>query len=336
MRALICEAPGQLSLAERALPARAAGEVLVRIRRVGVCGTDYHIFGGTQPYLSYPRVMGHELAGEVVEADAGSGFGAGDRVCILPYLSCGECVACRRDKPNCCMRIAVLGVHRDGGLAEYISVPASAVIPVSELTLEQAAMVEFLAIGRHAVVRGDTRAGQRALVVGAGPIGMAVALFASDMGAEVSVVEGRPERALFCREKLGVRDTFAPGPDLREQLAAATADEFYDVVFDATGNRAAMEAGFGFLAHGGTYVLVSIVQGAISFEDPEFHKRETSLHGSRNATREDFEAVIEAMRAGRVPTDALHTHSAPLEAVPGTLPRWAEAGAGVIKAIVEM
>jgi 2-desacetyl-2-hydroxyethyl bacteriochlorophyllide A dehydrogenase len=336
MRALICEAPGQLALAERERPARAPGEVLVRIRRVGVCGTDYHIYGGTQPYLSYPRVMGHELAGEVAEADPESGFKAGDRVCILPYLACGECVACRRGKSNCCMRIAVLGVHRDGGFAEYLSVPASAVLPADGLTLEQAAMVEFLAIGRHAVMRGDTKAGQRALVVGAGPIGMAVALFASDMGAEVSVVEGRADRALFCRERLGVRETFAPGPELRDQLAAATGDEFFDIVFDATGNRTAMEAGFGFLAHGGTYVLVSIVQGAISFEDPEFHKRETSLHGSRNATRADFDAVIEAIRAGRVPTDALHTHSAPLDAAAGILPQWAEAGAGVIKAIVEM
>ena len=336
MRALICEAPGQLALAERERPARAPGEVLVRIRRVGVCGTDYHIYGGTQPYLSYPRVMGHELAGEVVETDSDSGFAAGDRVCILPYLSCGECVACRRGKPNCCMRIAVLGVHRDGGFAEYLSVPASAVLPADGLTLEQAAMLEFLAICLHAVMRCYTRAGKRALVVGAGPIGMAVALFASDMGAEVSVVEGRADRASFCRERLGVRETFAPGPELRDQLAAATNDEFFDIVFDATGNRTAMEAGFGFLAHGGIYVLVSIVQGAISFEDPEFHKRETSLHGSRNATRADFEAVIEAIRAGRVPTDALHTHSAPLDAAAGILPQWAEAGAGVIKAIVEM
>ena len=120
MKTIVCERPLHLAVHERPIPLRGPGEVLVRIRRVGICGTDYHIFGGNQPYLSYPRVMGHELAATVEEADADADLAPGDVVTILPYLACDECIACRRGKPNCCTHLQVLGVHRDGGMAEYL------------------------------------------------------------------------------------------------------------------------------------------------------------------------------------------------------------------------
>lgn len=336
MDVVTCVEPGTLRHEQRECPERLAGEVLVRIRRVGVCGTDYHIYGGTQPYLSYPRVMGHELGGEVVEADADSGFAAGDVVCIIPYISCGECIACRQGKDNCCVRIQVLGVHRDGGMAEYLTVPERFVLNAQGLSFDDAAMVEFLAIGRHAVDRGRVRDGQRVLVVGGGPIGMAVALFAGDAGGAVTVIDGRRDRSSFCVERLGAAHAVDLAEDVPARLSAITDGEFYDVVFDATGNARAMEAGFAYVAHGGTYVLVSIVRGPISFDDPEFHKRETTLMGSRNATAEDFRFVIEAIRGGRVPTRAMHTHSAPLAELPDTLPRWIDPATGVIKAIVAL
>ena len=178
MLTVSCESPGALVAHDRPRPTRAAGEVLLRIRRVGVCGTDLHIYTGNQPFLSYPRVMGHELAGIVEEADAGSGLQPGDMAYVMPYLSCGRCIACRKGKPNCCTNIQVLGVHRDGGFAEYLTVPAGFVHKVEGISLDQAAMLEFLAIGAHAVRRADLQAGERVLVTGAGPIGLAVMLFA--------------------------------------------------------------------------------------------------------------------------------------------------------------
>lgn len=336
IQAIVCEQPGTLSLVTRAMPERRRGEVLLRIRRVGMCGTDYHIFRGTQPYLAYPRVMGHELAGEVVEGDEEGRFAPGQIVCVMPYLSCGSCIACRRGKTNCCTRIQVLGVHRDGGLAEYLTVDARFVIDAAGLTLDQAAMVEFLAIGRHAVERAALESGQRVLVAGAGPIGMAVTLFAAQREAEVTVLDGNSARARFCIERLGASAMVTLDEDVPARIAELTGCDGFDAVFDATGSPAAIEAGFAHVAHGGTYVLVSIVAADIRFSDPEFHKREMTLMGSRNATVADFEAVIAAIRAGAVPADAMHTHSAPLAGLPDTIESWMRPEAGVIKAIVEV
>lgn len=336
MKSVVCESPGTLRLAPRPLPVAGPGDVLLRVRRIGVCGTDMHIFRGTQPFLSYPRVMGHELAGEVVTAPAGSGLAPGDRAVVMPYLSCGDCVACRKGKTNCCTRIQVLGVHRDGGMAEYLALPAQYVLKADGLSLDDAAMVEFLAIGMHAVRRGAVTAGQRVLVVGAGPIGVAVALFASLEGTHVTVLDAREDRLAFCRDVLRVAHTVTVGEGDRARLQAITDGDFFDTVFDATGNVAAMERGLDFVAHGGAYVLVSIVPERISFADPEFHKRETTLLGSRNATADDFRAVLAAMRAGLVPTRAMNTHRAALDDFVDALPRWMDPASGVIKAIVEV
>ena len=336
MKSIVCEAPGRLRMVHGPIPVAAEGEVLMRVRRIGVCGTDMHIFRGTQPFLSYPRVMGHELSGEVVTAPPGSELAPGDQVYAMPYLSCGSCVACRKGKTNCCSRIQVLGVHRDGGMAEYLTVPAQFLFKTDGISLDDAAMLEFLAIGAHAVRRGAVQAGQRVLVVGAGPIGVAVALFASLEGASVAVLDARADRLAFCKDALGVEHVVAVGDGDKAALQELSGGDFFDVVFDATGNIKAMERGLEFVSHGGAYVLVSIVPDRISFADPEFHKRETSLLGSRNATADDFGHVLAAMKAGLVPTRLMNTHRATLDDFIDVLPHWMEPASGVIKAIVEV
>ncbi|MES1200915.1 MAG: zinc-binding alcohol dehydrogenase family protein [Pseudomonadota bacterium] len=336
MRALECIAPGQLRLTQRPMPEPAPGELLLRVRRVGLCGTDFHIFSGDQPFVSYPRIMGHELAGEVVATRGSAEFASGDRVCVMPYRSCGACVACRSGKSNCCANIAVLGVHTDGALAEYLCVPEKLALKADELELDALAMVEFLAIGRHAVQRACVETGQRILVVGAGPIGMGAALFAQRAGAQVTVVDMRAARLALCGRSLNVAHTLAPSEDLESELAAISNGEFFDVVFDATGHRAAMQRGFRFVAHGGSYVLLSIVKGDITFDDSEFHKRETTLLASRNATRADFQAVLAAMKEGAVPLAALNTHRTSLEALPDHMPNWIAPDSGIIKALIEL
>ncbi|MBL0730447.1 zinc-binding alcohol dehydrogenase family protein [Piscinibacter sp. HJYY11] len=335
MLTVICQTPRELRAEERPCPTPGPDEVLLRVKRVGVCGTDLHIFTGHQPYLAYPRVMGHELSGVVEWAPRASGLRAGDPVFVMPYLSCGRCIACRQGKTNCCVDIQVLGVHRDGAFTEYLCVPAGFVHKADGVSLDQAAMVEFLSIGAHAVRRGMVRAGQRVLVVGAGPIGMAAAIFSGQQGAAVTALDTRRDRLEFCERHLQVSATVQIGEDDEARLSALTDGEFFDVVFDATGNARAMERGFKFVAHGGSYVMVSVVRDAITFSDPEFHKRETTLLGSRNATMEDFETVLSAMRAGRVPTDALNTHRMPLARVPDDFASLLDPAQGVVKAIVE-
>jgi 2-desacetyl-2-hydroxyethyl bacteriochlorophyllide A dehydrogenase len=335
MEALLCSAPGTLELVRIPTATRATGEVLVRPRRVGICGTDYHIFEGKHPFLAYPRIMGHELAVEVVES-GDSGLQVGAIMVVNPYLSCGECIACRRCKPNCCTSIAVLGVHRDGGMTELLSLPAKNLVPAQGLSSDACATVEFLAIGAHAVRRAALSAEDRVLVIGAGPIGFGAALFAVRSGAEVHVMDRDPERLAVSEELLGISGTILAGEDVDAQVSAATGGDGFDVVFDATGNQSSIEKGFDFAAHGGRYVLISVVKGDIRFADSDFHRREMTVLGSRNATSEDFETVIAAIAAGHVPIDRLITHRTSLGGAITDLPRWATQKTGLIKAVIEM
>ncbi len=336
MKALVCSEPGRLAMEDRPEPVRGEGEVKVRIRHVGICGTDFHIFAGKHPFLEYPRVMGHELSGTVAEAPAGSRLRAGEPVYIVPYLSCGSCQACRRGISNACRNISVLGVHSDGGMAEYLCVPEENVIPTGNIPLEDAAMIEFLAIGAHGVKRGGITAEDRVLVTGSGPIGMSAIIFAKARGAHVTVMDTREDRLAFAVEKLGADETIFADADAEQTAEKQTGGEWYDVVIDATGNAIPMQRGFNFLAHGARYVLLSVVRQDITFSDPEFHKREATLIASRNAQPDDFAEVVRQIEAGKVPTRALNTHRAPLADAVKLFSEWSKPEASVIKAILEI
>ncbi|MEQ1901441.1 MAG: zinc-binding alcohol dehydrogenase family protein [Devosia sp.] len=331
MEALVCVRPGELSLEQRESPTAGSGEALVRTRRVGLCGTDYHIFEGSHPFLNYPRVIGHELAVEVVSAPSGSGLRAGDICVVNPYLSCGHCVACRAGKPNACVTISVLGVHQDGGMTSEFTLPAGNLIPANGLSIDECATVEFLAIGAHAVRRAAVQSGDRVLVVGAGPIGLGAALFASLDSNAVTVTDLDADRSRAARELLGVSIL-----DVETDSPAATFREAFDVVFDATGSRASMLRSFDYVAHGGRYVLVSVVKGPISVEDADFHRREMTLLASRNATSTDFARVMSAIRMGKVPVDRLITHRTSLANAVQDIPVWANEKRGLIKALIEI
>jgi 2-desacetyl-2-hydroxyethyl bacteriochlorophyllide A dehydrogenase len=327
IQSLVCLEPGKLALESRPVRLPGDGEALVRPRRIGICGTDFHIYAGKHPYLQYPRVMGHELAVEVIEAPEGSGLTPGEICAVNPYIACGACGACRNGKPNCCTRLSVLGVHADGGMAERLVLPAANLIRGDGLSPDHCAAVEFLAIGAHAVRRAAIAKGERVLVVGAGPIGLGAALFAKVARAQVAVHDLDPERVVTAREIVGVEplETLTPQMD----------GKGFDVVMDATGSRASIEAGFEFVSNGGRYVLISVVKDAITFQDPDFHRKEMTLLASRNATAEDFAHVMAAMRAGLVPVDRLITHRTTLAKAVTDLPRWATSKSGLIKAVIE-
>ncbi|WP_395019189.1 zinc-binding alcohol dehydrogenase family protein [Dongia sp.] len=336
MQAVVCRQPGEMAIEERPEPKRGEGEVLVGVQRIGICGTDFHIYEGKHPYLQYPRIVGHEFSGSVIEAPEGSALKPGETVVINPYVACGKCIACRNGKPNCCMQIGVLGVHRDGAMCERISVPERNVYPAGRLTVDQGAACEFLAIGAHAVARSEIIEGKRALVIGAGPIGLGVALFAKLAGGDITIMDRDTERLNFAVENGIAARAIAADDKVVEAVAAATSSEGYDVVFDATGNKASMEGAFRHVAHGGTLVLVSIVTENITFSDPEFHKREMTVKGSRNATRADFERVITAIESGHVPLDKLISHRTSLSGAITDLPRWVREKRGLVKALVEI
>lgn len=334
--ALVCPEPGKLQIESRPSPHSDDGRALVRPRRVGICGTDYHIFEGKHPFLNYPRVMGHELAVEVVEAPAGSGLRPGEIFAVNPYISCGSCIACRKGKPNCCVQVSVLGVHEDGGLAGLLRVPPANLVRADGLTVDQCAVVEFLAIGAHAVRRANVTNADRVLIVGAGPIGLGAALFAHLSGGKVAVLDRDPGRLAAATLIVGDVAAIAVDENVAKALDAFTDGEGFDVVFDATGSSGAMEKGFEYVAHGGRYVLVSVVKETITFMDPDFHRKEITLLGSRNATSEDFEQVVAAIRDGKVPVDRIITHRTNLSGAVQEIPRWATDKSGLIKAVVEL
>lgn len=336
MKAVVCVKPGQLEFQQLEKPTPKAGEVLVKIKSIGVCGTDIHAYGGNQPFFQYPRVLGHELSGVIEAVGDDVNLKAGSAVYIIPYLHCGDCIACRRGKTNCCTHIEVLGVHRDGGMCEYISVPASAVVVTEGLSFNQMAVIECLAIGAHAVRRADIQRDDTVLVLGAGPIGLGALQFAKEKGAKVLISDVKQEKLDFCQQEYGVEGVVDATKDVKQQLEALTNGEFPTIIIDCTGNPKAMESAFYCLAHGGKIVFVSIVKASISFDDPEFHKRETTLLGSRNATLDDFEYVVACLKNGSVKSTAFITHSTTFSTMIDDFKSWCNPEAGVIKAVVEM
>lgn len=336
MKAVVCSSPRSIGLEHQHRPTRSLGEVLVKISRVGICGTDYHIYEGLHPFLEYPRVMGHELSATIEECDPLSNFKVGQLVAINPYLACGKCHACCNGKPNCCMKIQVLGVHRDGGMCEYLALPASNIMTADGLSADAAACVEFLAIGAHAVRRSGMKSGARVLVVGAGPIGLGAALFAVISGGLVTIMDRDDTRLALASATTSIQSTIVANEEADGQVQKATDGNGFEVVFDATGNRMSMEKSFHYVAHGGSYVMVGLVKEGITFFDPDFHKREMTLLASRNATTQDFEHVISSIKAGRIPITKLITHRTSLAEAPVMLPVWAHDKSGLIKAMIEI
>ncbi len=340
MLTLVLETPGKLIATEAAEPTSTPGddEVLVRVHRVGVCGTDLHAYAGRQPYFTYPRIMGHELGVEVLAAGKNvSHVAIGDRCAVEPYLNCGRCIACTHGKPNCCRSLQVLGVHTDGGHRAKMLLPASKLHRSTKLSYDQLALVETLGIGAHAVVRAQLQPGENVAVIGAGPIGLAVMQFAGAAGARVIAVDVSPSRLAFCRERMGVEDQInASSGAVVAQLEAMTDGDLPIVVFDATGNVNSMNACFNYVAPGGRLIMVSLVQADVTFNDPNFHRRELTVLSSRNALPAEFTAIIKLIEEGRIDTTPWITHRAKLADVPGLFESWTKPKTGVIKAMIEI
>lgn len=318
MQQWICNEPGILVLQETEMPTRAAGFSLLRVLNIGICGTDIHAFAGNQPFFHYPRILGHELAVEIVESDT---FTKGELATIIPYFNCASCDACAAGKPNCCEKIQVFGVHIDGGMREYICVEDRYILLGKGLNAEELALVEPLAIAAHGLRRAAIKPGEKVLVMGAGPIGLFTILLAKIQGASVEVVEPNPSRLQFCIDHLGVS----------EASSAA-----YSTVIDATGNLNAIESGFAKIAHGGKYVLIGLQKQPISFSHPEFHKREATLMSSRNATVEDFDYVMNLFRSGKIEAGLFISHRFGQNQLLDIFTKINVPGTQVIKAVVNL
>ena len=336
MKTLVCTTPGHFEYTERDKPLLKKDHSILRIQRIGICGTDLHAFEGTQPYFQYPRVLGHELAALIEETDA-VGFEKGDAVTVIPYFHCGQCIACRNGKTNCCVSLQVCGVHIDGGMTEYLSVPSSSLLHSEGLSFDELALIEPLAIGAHAVRRAAISTNEFVLVMGAGPIGLGTMEFSRIAGANVIAMDINADRLNFCKEKLQIKHIInAASPDVAEQLKIITNGDMPTVVLDATGNLGAINKAFQYLSHGGRYVLVGLQKENILVSHPEFHKREATLMSSRNATRDDFRQVINGIKNGLVDPATYITHRVGFDEVKNNFKGWLDPANRVIKAMVSM
>ena len=334
MKTLVCQKPGEWSWKTEDIPKPAPGEVLVKIKRVGICGTDLHAFQGNQAFFEYPRVLGHELSG-VIEDAGSSDLKIGQPVLVIPYLHCGSCLACRRGSTNCCANMRVIGVHQDGGMREYLSVPADHVLPADDVDFDSMALVECLAIGAHAVRRGNVQAGDNVVIVGAGPIGLGCVQFAKANGARVIVVDMNEERLAFCEKEFGV-DSVKAGEESTAKVAELTDGEYAAVVIDATGHAGSMMGAVQFCGHSASLVYVGLTKGDITYTHTEIHKRELTILCSRNATREDFSRVTDLMKSGAVVPTCMVTHRSSFENMPEAFSDWLKPESGVVKAVVEL
>lgn len=337
MDAFVCTSPGNVEKQQRELPILREGWAIIKIRRIGICGTDIHSLNGTQPFFNYPRILGHELSADLVDTDGISGFVPGEPVTIIPYFNCGICVACRSGKPNCCERLSVCGVHEDGGMVEWLSVPVQSLVHGHGLSHDELALIEPLAIGAHAIARAAPNEKEFILVIGAGPIGLCCMQFVQLAGAHLIAMDIDPHRLGFCSQMLKPEFVLDAGKeDIETALKEITGGDMPSIVIDATGNLHAINQGFRYLSHGGKYVLVGLQKGAVHFSHPEFHKREATLMSSRNATARDFSNVIDAMLDRRIQPLRMITHKYNFREIARDFREWMNPENRIIKAMVEL
>ena len=337
MKTITLEKPGHFTCKETELPGKPfEGEALVRVRRVGICGTDIHAYCGDQPYFSYPRILGHELGVEISEIGPNDGgLNVGDLCAVEPYLDCGQCIACRRGRPNCCVNLKVLGVHTDGGMREFVRLPIRKLHRSKRLSPDQLALIETLSIGAHAVERAHLEAGEWVLVIGAGPIGLGLIQFSQLAGARVIVLDVNDERLAFVRRHFGVEFIVQARKEPLKRLEEITGGESATAVFDATGNARSMSGALQYVAHGGRLIFVGIVLADFSIYDPDFHRREATLLSSRNATSAEFTRILSLVEAGKVDPTLWATHRTTSAELVEEFPRWLEPGAGLLKGLIE-
>ncbi|CAD73603.1 MAG TPA: L-iditol 2-dehydrogenase [Rhodopirellula baltica] len=341
MKALQLSAPKQWEQIEIDEPSPPGpGEALVRIHRVGVCGTDLGGYLGKFPFFSYPRIPGHELGVEVVAVGEGvENVKVGDRCSVEPYINCQKCYSCERGLTNCCESHQTLGVMCDGGLTEKMILPARKLHPANNLSYEQSALVETLAIGCHAIDRAHVTEKDTVLVIGSGPIGLSAIEFARVAGARVIVADLSQTRLDFVTEKMGMTDTiqFDGSEADIEKLEAMTDGRRADVVVDATGNHHSMRRAMEMAAFGGRVVYVGITQQDLQFPHAPFlHRRELTILASRNALTGDFARIIQLIESGVIDTDPWITHHAKFEEVIESFPAWTDPESGVVKAVIHI
>ncbi|GLT15316.1 zinc-binding alcohol dehydrogenase family protein [Vibrio algivorus] len=317
MKTLILTEPNKIEYVERSQPKAAPDEVLLKINSVGICGTDIHAYTGNQPFFSYPRVLGHEICGTAAHlGEECSKIEQGERYVVIPCVPCGECPACHDGRTNCCESVSLYGVHQDGGFSEYLAVKENNLVKVPKgVDSSAASVVECFAISAHASRRADIKNDENVLVVGAGPIGLAAAAIAKAEGANVVVADIDASRRAHIETSVGVKSINPMEDNYVDNLSEMFGGVLADTVMDATGNKHSMSKSVELIRHGGKIVFIGLYIGNLELDDPTFHKKETTLLSSRNATIDDFETVLGLMADKKISADMMINKSFDFETI---------------------
>ncbi|WP_020008563.1 zinc-binding alcohol dehydrogenase family protein [Salinicoccus albus] len=284
-------------------------EVKIKIKNVGVCGTDMHIYHGTNPLATYPRIVGHEVAGEIVETGSGvENASVGDHVVVEPISYCGECYACKSGRPNVCKDLSVFGVHENGGMREFVVLPERQVHKINaDIDWDEAVMAEPYTIGAQATWRGNVRTGQTVFIQGAGPIGITVLKMAKLRGATTIVSDLTNERLSFA-EQNGADYTINPSEaETKDQIDEMTDGEGANVVIDAVGTPETFELSVDAASPAGTVVTLGFNATPSSIALMPITKKELTIAGSRLQTHQ-FEKVVGLINSKELTHDNLITH----------------------------
>lgn len=321
MRAIVLEGPGKAAMQGVGEPRVSEGEVLLQVRKVGLCGSDLNSYRGRNPLVSYPRIPGHEIAATVVDAGSSVEWLVGTSVTLSPYRGCGHCAACERGRPNACKDNETLGVQRDGALTEYIAAPAEKLFRAN-LSLKELCLVEPLTVGFHAVGRGRVSAEDTVAVFGCGGVGLGAIAGAAFRGARVIGIDVDDAKLEIARKAGAAEAINSKANDLHDRLVELTKGRGPDVVIEAIGLPATYRAAVDEVAYAGRVVYIGWAKEQVAYETRSFVHKELDILGSRNAMPEDFREVIRMLEAERFPVEAAVTHTVGLEETPAILEAW--------------
>lgn len=338
MKALVLVEPGRAEVREIETPRPGHGEVLLQVRRIGLCGTDLNSFRGKNPLVTYPRIPGHEIAATIAELGPGvpAQFQAGMDVTVAPYFGCGDCTSCRQGRPNACRSNQTLGVQRDGALVEAIAMPWQKLLPAGRLALNELVLVEPLTIGFHAARRARVAAGDTVAVLGAGTVGLGAIAAATGRGARAIAID-MDDRKLDLAKKAGASAGINAGTEsVHDRLQELTSGDGPNVVIEAIGLPQTYRTAVEEVAFGGRVVYVGWTKEPVAYETRLFVLKELDMMGSRNATTEDFLPVIELLESGKFPMEEAVSRVVPIEGVEAALRDWDRDPGSVRKVLVEV
>jgi threonine dehydrogenase-like Zn-dependent dehydrogenase len=334
MRALVIDRPGEARVIEMERPAADPAEATMRIRRIGLCGTDLSTFLGKNPLVTYPRIPGHEVAAtleHVPENDCG--LTAGMNVTLSPYTSCGKCSSCKQGRFNACRTNQTLGVQRDGALMEYLSMPL-AKLYAAPLPVEELCLVEPLTVGCHAVARGLVTAKDTVAIYGCGGVGLGAVAAAAFRGACVVAID-IDDKKLAIAKGCGARETInSTREDVHVRLQEITGGQGPDAIIEAIGRPDTYRAAVQEVCFAGRVVYIGYAKEHVSFETRLFVQKELDIRGSRNALPEDFREVIRMFEQKRFPTAEAISATVPLDEAPAILRAWSENPAAYTKIMI--